>query len=202
MFLVFRIRYKQNPRNYYYESIIERETLHQVQRMMNVNIETSFDTDAEIMFRNIPFKNDLYSFLKILGVPQYKIVTKYSDSKHRVLVYKNEFCGYHVKIVVNTLDDYVLSCAYHIDIESSEKLSQLKSIFKTKYQIQNTQTNNFLITDETGNKILFNYQFNAVITYINASPDLQLKIKNVFSNEYQLRELHKQKQLEKLQLAF
>ncbi len=96
----------------------------------------------------------------------------------------------------------VLSCAYHIEIENIEKLKQLKSVFKTKYQIQNTETDNFLITDKVGNKILFNYQFNAVITYINANPDVQLKIKNVFDKEYQLKESYKQKQLEKLQLAF
>ncbi len=110
-FLVFRIRYKQNPRSYYYDNLIERETLHHVRHNMNADAITHFETETEVMFRNIPFKNDLHSFLKILGVPQYKIATNYIHSKHRVLVYKNEFCGYHVKIVINTLDDIVLSCA-------------------------------------------------------------------------------------------
>ena len=200
-FFVLKIQPKGDRRNYY-ELSIERESLRASQQLIKIRTEDIFETETEILFRDIHLSKNLKSFIGDLGTPNFKFTTKYFHSNHNVLIYKKTFCGYNSKIVINTLNDKVLNCAYHIKIDDTIKLGQIKLAIKNKYQIENTDSDNFLIIDKAGNKILFKFQFDLTITYINTSSDIQRIIENVFEDEIHLKEIYKQKQLETLISAF
>ena len=199
--VILNILYKENYRGHY-SNLANSVSLHQIQKKMNVIADVTFKTEREILFKNISLNGEFFQFVKTFGTPKFKTGTKYSDLNHHVYVFKNKFCGYNARVIIHTLEDTILTCAYHFEINECKKLEKIKTVLQTKYQLENVDSNNFLILDNNEHKIFFNYQFDAEITYINSNPDLQKIINELFEKEHHLKEINSLMKLKKLELSF
>jgi hypothetical protein len=202
LFIVVKLLYTHKPMAYYYSNLIENEGINDAKKMNALKCAHHFYTDHSIKFRSIPLHKNLYNFINRLGTPSFKLITRFSNSKQNLFLYRNKFSDFNVHTVINALDDVILNCSYHIDIESPERLQQLKKVFKRKYNIDPGNANEFIITDPHGNQLYFRYLFKATITYINGSTYVKEKIDQVVHDTYRYNASKEHEVFEKLKWSF
>lgn len=200
--IALRVRYKQNPRLYYYDSMTGQETLHKSKNTINAISNIALVTKVPITFRNINLFSDVYSIIKELGIPRFQIKTKYGSHKHHVFVYKMDFCDLNTKVVINVLNNTILECAYHIEPKNAVEIEKIKSVIEQKYGIGKADGYQFTITDKAQNKISFNYQFDLVISYINGSDQAHSLISDAFHEVASIKAAKQRAYMKKLEVAF
>ena len=193
--------YRDSPRKHYYASIVDKANLHQIFQQVRCKTESVFNTDSTILFKKLDLNSGMYEFVKRLGVPKYKSTTFYHNSRHNTYIYKTNFQGHKAKIVIHTLDNTILTCAYDFEIINTEQLNQIKLAFFAKYNLPNTNSDEFLVIDKKGNKLLFKHQFNLVLTYINSEPEIEEMISSVFEKAHIRREMRYQVASKKLEMS-
>lgn len=198
--LALQFRYKPGHRSQYYQSFIDSGSLEDTARMMNRRTGYDYETQTPILFHHISLDEGLYPFLKKLGPPRFKQTTGYGSAMQRVLVYKSLFCGYKVKMVIHAFNDQVLSCTYRFSLSNGESVEHLKAALQHKYGVD-TGADEFSITGRGGKKIFFRTHFDAVITYLNTEAIRNVSA-HVFGRNEPVSESGRQKQLQKLELAF
>jgi hypothetical protein len=202
LFIVVKVLYTQKPIAYYFSNFFENEGINDAKKMNAVKCAHHFYTDHSIKFRSIPLHKNLYHFVSVLGTPAFKLITKYSNAKQNMFLYHNKFSDFNVHTVINSLDNTILNCAYHIDIESPERLQQLKKVFKRKYNVEIDNANEFIISDPHGNQLHFRYLFKATVTYINGNAQVKEKIDQVVQETYRYNASEEHQVFEKLKWSF
>jgi hypothetical protein len=202
-FFMLRIRYKHDTSGFYrYSDTIDHESLRHVQKLMRMSPTAAFDTQVPIRFKTISLDKDLCAFLGILGSPRYKTVVKYGVVNHTMLIYRNNFCGYNGRIVLHALNDVVISSSYHLEIESDQQLREIRSVLNQKYNLGDCMEDEFTVEDGQGHKLLGRFLVNATITYMNTGPLAEAIIQKAYAEANDVKEGIKNRQLEKLQVAF
>jgi hypothetical protein len=202
VFFLLKIFYRDKPISTRYSSILEKADLGYVKRLNTPACGHRLTTNQAITFKNISLELQMDDFIRMMGTPYFMTTKLFKRSKQTLVIYRDKINEFNVQAVINSLDNNLLNCTYHIDIESPEKLIRLKAIIQERYQLEDIRADEFIVTDPQGNELHFNHIFNTTITYSNGSVVVKEKIRAVVDNLLNEDSALKTSTLEKVKYSF
>ncbi|MFN9108580.1 MAG: hypothetical protein ACK5XN_00660, partial [Bacteroidota bacterium] len=147
-----------------YSELLALESIYKSFELYNHVAPEKFYTHHPIKFRGVVL-NGGAGQLKELGRPFFRKDRTYAGAKFSSLFYKHKFSGYPVRAIVNQLNNNILNCRYKIDVIAQSTVTTIKQVIKEKYAIKGDPGDHFMVIDEQGNQLIFNYDMYLNITY-------------------------------------
>jgi len=147
-----------------YSELLALENIYKSFDLYTHEAPEKFYTHHPIKFRGVVL-NGGAGQLKELGRPFFRKDRTYAGAKFSSLFYKHKFSGYPVRAIVNQLNNNILNCRYKIDVITQATVTSIKQVIKEKYALKGEPGDHFMVIDEHGNQLIFNYDMYLNITY-------------------------------------
>lgn len=156
------------------------ETLKNLQGLHQITFVQNFHTELPILFGGIDLSSKPQTIKRILGAPKFKKVRSMGTYQWESWGYKQHYCGINAKAYIQYLDEQLMACRYKFDITSTQTLIKIKEAVAKKYKLpKNIElSNEFTITDEYGNKLIFSGYLGINIHYVPLHTECKMVLNN------------------------
>lgn len=193
----------KNEKVLYYDGIMENENIKACHTLYGIIGERCYYTKVPIVFKGMELSGSLSQVLNTFGRPGHKRQREYGDKIFKTFMYKHQFCGLHVRTLINILDKTVLNFRYRIDVNSKETLHQIKETIRQKYQLCDAELGDyFTVVDEMGNKLIFHKELDVSITYLSTDPYIRCRVNMIMNEVEAYRAQMTRERLGKMEFAF
>ncbi|MEI6889175.1 MAG: hypothetical protein WCL03_07835 [Bacteroidota bacterium] len=174
-----------NLRNPHNNCIKDEISMHFISFYKPMKNSRFFQTETKIEFGDIPFLMSYKALIKIKGEPECINVTRFGDSRVKVVGFNETLQNMKIKSMFYFLEDLFVMGEYQFTDLIKTKTADLLAPISVKYMKGETvEADNFYITDPEGDKI--NYEDNgfsiAVRYYFRGDQTINQTLDSIFGN--------------------